>query len=192
MTPIFFPTPSDFRKWLDKNHKTQKELIVGFYKVGTKKPSMTWSESVDQALCYGWIDSVRRSVDDQSYCIRFTPRNPKSIWSAINIAKIEALSKQGLMKPAGLEIYEKRKDNKSKIYAYEQELKRFSATFEKQFKANKKAWKFFISQAPSYQKTAIHIVMTAKQETTKIKRLQELIESSEAQQKMGRLKWDKK
>jgi uncharacterized protein YdeI (YjbR/CyaY-like superfamily) len=121
MKPIFFPTPADFRKWLDKNHTTAKELIVGFYKVGTKKPSITWSESVDQALCYGWIDSVRRSIDEESYCIRFTPRNSKSIWSAINIAKVEALTKQGLMKPAGIKSFELRKEHRSKIYSYEQE-----------------------------------------------------------------------
>lgn len=192
MTPTFFSSPSEFRKWLDKNHKTETELIVGYYKVGTKKPSMTWSESVDQALCYGWIDGVRRSVDAESYCIRFTPRKPKSIWSAININKVEELTKQGLMKPAGIASFEKRTENNSRIYSHETERKQFSATFEKQFKANKKAWQFFTSQAPSYQKVATHIVMTAKQEATKLKRLKELIEASEAHQKMGRLKWEKK
>jgi uncharacterized protein YdeI (YjbR/CyaY-like superfamily) len=192
MKATFFPTKTDFRKWLDKNHTTEKELIVGFYKVGTKKPSITWSESVDEALCYGWIDSVRRSINDESYCIRFTPRKPNSIWSAINIAKVETLSKQGLIKPAGIKSFELRKDHKSKIYSHEQELKSLPSEFEKQFKANKKAWLFFTSQAPSYQKTAIHIVTTAKQETTKLKRLLELINASEAGEKMASLKWGKK
>ncbi len=192
MTPKFFPTQSDFRKWLDKNHKTKTELLVGFYKVGSKKPSITWSQSVDEKLCYGWIDGVRRSIDEISYSIRFTPRKPKSIWSAINIKKVEELTKQGLMKPAGLASFEKRTENRSKIYAYEQELVNFSAKFEQEFKANKKAWKFFTSQAPSYQKTAIHIVMTAKQATTKLKRLKELINASETEQKINRLKWNKK
>lgn len=192
MKPIFFLNPSEFRKWLDKNHKTATELIVGYYKVGTNKPSMTWSESVDQALCYGWIDGVRRSVDAESYCIRFTPRKPKSIWSAININKVAELTKQGLMKPAGIASFEKRTENNSRIYSHETERKQFSDTFEKEFKANKKAWKFFTSQAPSYQKVATHIVMTAKQEATQQKRLKELIEASEAHQKMGRLKWEKK
>ncbi len=192
MKPTFFLTKADFRKWLDKNHTTEKELIVGFYKVGTKKPSITWSESVDQALCYGWIDSVRKSIDDDSYCIRFTPRKPNSIWSAINIKKVEILSKQGLMKPAGIKSFELKKDHRSKIYSHEQKLKNLSDEFEKQFKANKKAWMFFTSQAPSYQKTAVHIVTTAKQETTKLKRLLDLINSSEAGEKMSSLKWGKK
>ncbi len=192
MSPQFFPNPSEFRKWLDKNHKTETELIVGFYKVGTKKPSITWPESVDQALCYGWIDGVRRSIDEESYTIRFTPRKAKSIWSAINIKKIEELKKQGLMKPEGLASFEKRTENNSRIYSHETERKQFSDTFEKQFKANKKAWKFFISQAPSYQKVATHVVMTAKQEITQMKRLKELIESSEAGKRMDRLNWKKK
>ncbi len=192
MKPTFFLTKADFRKWLDKNHTTEKELIVGFYKVGTKKPSITWSESVDQALCYGWIDSVRKSIDNDSYCIRFTPRKPNSIWSAINIKKVEILSKQGLMKPAGIKSFELKKDHRSKIYSHEQKLKSLSYEFEKQFKANKKAWMFFTSQAPSYQKTAVHIVTTAKQETTKLKRLLDLINSSEAGEKMSSLKWGKK
>lgn len=192
MTPTFFPNPSEFRKWLDKNHKTASELIVGYYKVGTKKPSMTWSESVDQALCYGWIDGIRRSIDEERYCIRFTPRKLKSIWSAINIKKIEELKKQGLMKPAGLAIFEKRTEENSKIYSHENEAVHFSDEFEKKFKANKKAWNYFTSQAPSYQKVATYLVMNAKQEATQQKRLKELIEASEAQQKIGRLKWEKK
>lgn len=192
MKPTFFLTKADFRKWLDKNHTTEKELIVGFYKVGTKKPSITWSESVDEALCYGWIDSVRKSIDNDSYCIRFTPRKPNSIWSAINIAKVETLSKQGLMEPSGIKSFELRKDHRSKIYSHEQELKSLPDEFEKQFKANKKAWIFFTSQMPSYQKTAIHLVITAKQETTKLKRLLDLINSSEAGEKMSSLKWGKK
>src|SRR5687768_8037193 len=110
MTPIFFPSPSDFRAWLEKNHKTETELIVGYYKVDTGKPSMTWSQSVDQALCFGWIDGVRRSIDKESYCIRFTPRRPTSIWSDINIKKVEELTKLGLMKPEGLKAFALRKE----------------------------------------------------------------------------------
>src|SRR6187549_476911 len=119
--PTFFATQSDFRKWLEKNHSKATELFVGFYKVDSGKPSMTWSESVDQAICFGWIDGVRKSIDKDSYFIRFTPRKPTSIWSAINIKKVEELTKQGLMQPAGLASFEKRTEGKSRIYSFEQE-----------------------------------------------------------------------
>jgi uncharacterized protein YdeI (YjbR/CyaY-like superfamily) len=180
MTPTFFAKPSDFRKWLEKNHKKETELVVGFYKVDSGKPSMTWSESVDVALCFGWIDGVRNSIDKDSYQIRFTQRKPTSTWSAINIKKIEELTKQGLMRPAGLASFERRKENKSKIYSYENEEVKFPQNFIRQFKANKKAWDYFQSLAPSYRKTSAKWVMSAKQETTKIKRLSELIEDSAA------------
>src|SRR5687767_1560284 len=148
MTPKFFPKPSDFRKWLQKNHKKEKELLVGFYKVDSGKKNMTWSESVDEALCFGWIDGVRKSIDNDSYQIRFTPRKPASNWSEVNIQKIEKLTKQGLMQPAGLASFENRKENKSRIYSYEKEPADFSPEIKKQFKANKKAWDFFQSLAP--------------------------------------------
>ena len=179
MKPIFFPTQKEFRKWLEKNHNKETELIVGFYKVNSGKPSMTWSQSVDEALCFGWIDSVRNSIDKDSYQIRFTPRKSDSIWSAVNIKKVEVLTKKGLMQKAGLESYEKRTLCKSKIYAFENEEVKFSADFEKQFKANKKAWNYFQSLAPSYRKLSSSWVMSAKQEATRIKRLNELIAESE-------------
>ena len=178
--PIFFKKPSDFRKWLQKNHKKETELLVGFYKVGSGKPSMTWSQSVDEALCFGWIDGVRKSIDKDSYQIRFTQRKPTSIWSAINIKKIEELTSQGLMQPAGLASFEKRTDNKSKIYSYEKDEAELTPNFTKQFKANKKAWNYFQSLAPSYKKISVHWVMSAKQETTRIKRLNQLISDCEA------------
>ena len=180
MKPIFFAKPSDFRKWLEKNHKKEAEVIVGFYKVGSGKPSMTWSQSVDEALCFGWIDSVRRSIDNESYQMRFTPRKSTSNWSAINIKKFEELSKQGLMKPAGIESFEKRKEKKSKIYSYEKEEAKFTGEFEKLFKASKQAWKYFQSLATSYRRTSTNWVMSAKQETTRLKRLNELIRDSAA------------
>jgi uncharacterized protein YdeI (YjbR/CyaY-like superfamily) len=178
MNPKFFPTQTDFRRWLEENHEQEIELLVGFYKVGSGKPSMTWSESVDQALCFGWIDGVRRSIDAESYSIRFTPRKPKSIWSAVNIKKVEELIKQGLMKPAGLAAFEKRNENKSRIYAYERQAAKLSDEFERQFKANKRAWEFFQNQAPSYRKTVIYWVMSAKQEATRQRRLESLIAES--------------
>src|SRR5689334_7004236 len=131
--PIFFAKQSDFRKWLKKNHKKETELVVGFYKVNSGKPNMTWSQSVDEALCFGWIDGVRTSIDKDRYQIRFTPRKATSIWSAINIKKMEALTKQGLMQPAGLASFEKRKEEKSKIYSFEREAITFPKIFEKQF-----------------------------------------------------------
>jgi uncharacterized protein YdeI (YjbR/CyaY-like superfamily) len=180
MQAQFFAKQEDFRQWLEENHANENELLVGFYKVDSKKPSMTWPQSVDQALCFGWIDGVRKTIDSDSYCIRFTPRRPTSIWSAVNIQKVEDLSKQGLMQAAGLAAFEKRQEHKSKIYAYEKEPVLLDETFEKQLKSNEKAWNFFQSQAPSYKKVVIHWVMSAKQEATKISRIQKLIDASEA------------
>lgn len=179
MTPTFFAKQSEFRRWLDKNHKKETELLVGFYKVDSGKPSMTWSQSVDEALCFGWIDGVRKSIDKDSYQIRFTQRKSTSIWSAVNIQKIEELTKQGFMQPAGLASFENRKEDKSKIYSYENEEVKFSSDFEKLFKANKIAWDYFQSLAPSYRKPSTNWVMSAKQEATRIKRLKELIDDSE-------------
>lgn len=178
MIPKFFPTQEDFRKWLEENHETETEIIVGYYKVGLGRKCMNWSESVDQALCFGWIDGVRRKVDEESYCNRFTPRRANSNWSAVNIAKVAELKKKGLMMPAGLAAFEKRKDEKSAVYAYENESKQFSEAFEKRFKANKKAWEFFEKQANWYKKQMTSRVMTAKQEATREKRLEKLIEAS--------------
>ncbi|MCQ4140106.1 MULTISPECIES: YdeI/OmpD-associated family protein [Chryseobacterium] len=184
MTATFFPTPEDFRKWLEKNHTTEKELLVGFWKVGTKKPSMTWSESVDQALCFGWIDGVRKSIDDESYSIRFTPRKPTSIWSAVNIRKVEELTKDGLMTEAGRKAFELRKEEKSAIYSHEKEPATLDPEFEKKFKANKKAWEFFSNQAPSYKKVMLHWIMSAKQEKTRLSRLEKTIRESELEKRV--------
>ena len=187
--PTFFRTQASFRKWLEKNHDKAKELLVGFYKVNSGKQSMTWSESVDEAICFGWIDGLRRSINQESYSIRFTPRRPGSIWSAINIKKVDDLSKKGLMFPSGLVAFEKREEKKSAIYSYEKAPENLSDDFSKKFKSNKKAWKFFESMAPSYQLTAIHWVMNAKQEGTKLKRLDELIKDSEAGRKIKSLNY---
>jgi uncharacterized protein YdeI (YjbR/CyaY-like superfamily) len=181
MTPTFFAKQADFRKWLEENHKTKTEIFVGFYKVDSGKPSITWSQSVDEALCFGWIDGVRKSIDKESYQIRFTQRKPTSIWSAVNIKKMEELVQQGLMQSVGLAIFEKRTENKSRIYAFENAEVQFSPDFEKQFKANKVAWEYFQSLAASYRKPSSNWVMSAMQETTRIKRLNELIADSEAE-----------
>jgi uncharacterized protein YdeI (YjbR/CyaY-like superfamily) len=179
MEPVFFASQIEFRKWLEKNHDKASELLVGFWKVGAGKPSMTWSESVDQALCFGWIDGVRKSLGTEAYTIRFSPRRPKSIWSKINIEKIERLKKDGLIRPAGLAAFEKKEDHRSAIYAYENRPKEFAAEHEKQFRKNKKAWKFFIEQPPGYRRLMIFYVSSAKQEATRSTRLEKLISASE-------------
>lgn len=184
MTPIFFPSRKEFHQWLAENHKTEKELIVGFYKVSTGKPSMTWSESVDMALCFGWIDGIRKSVDAESYCIRFTPRNPKSIWSNINIAKVEKLIQEGLMTDAGLAAYNKRKNDKSGIYSFENDNRDFGKTYEDIFIKNVDAWEFFVKQSPTYKKAIIHWILSAKQEKTRLNRLQKAISFSEQRKRV--------
>ena len=185
MKPKFFTTQEDFRRWLEENHEYETELLVGFYKVGSNKPSMTWSESVDEALCFGWIDGVRRKVDEESYSIRFTPRKKTSVWSAVNINKVAELTEKGLMKPAGIAAFERREEKKSKIYAYEQkEASELSGEFEKRFKRSKKAWEFFQNQANWYKKQMIHWVMTAKQETTRARRFEKLFATCQNEKRL--------
>lgn len=180
MDAKFFPTPADFRKWFEANHDKETELLVGFYKKDTGKPSITWPESVDQALCFGWIDGIRKKIDEDSYSIRFTPRKKSSIWSAVNIKRVGELKELGLMKPTGLFVFEQRKEDKSGIYSYEQRDKAaLDPDHEKLFRANEKAWDWFHKQAPSYRKAAIWWVVSAKQESTRQKRIATLITDSE-------------
>ena len=179
MNPTFFSTQDDFRKWLDDHHGSVGELLVGFWKVGSGKPSMTWSESVDQALCFGWIDGVRRKIDDESYTIRFTPRRPRSVWSAINIAKVTSLIANGLMQPAGLAAFEKREEHRSVIYSYENRGREFDPEYEKRFRKHKKVWAFFKAQPAGYRRLLIYRVMNAKQEATRLDRLEKLIAASD-------------
>lgn len=185
MNPTFFPTPDRFRKWLAKNHHRASELLVGFYKKGSGIPSITWPESVDQALCFGWIDGVRRRIDDASYSIRFTPRKQKSTWSAINIGRVAELSRLGLLQPAGLRAFEQRSEENSGIYAYENAPRNFSAEAEKHFRKNRKAWQYFNEQPPSYRRVAIHWVTSAKREETRARRLATLIQDSAAGRRLG-------
>jgi uncharacterized protein YdeI (YjbR/CyaY-like superfamily) len=180
MKPVFFASQSDFREWFKKYYKTEKELIVGFYKVSTGKPSITWSQSVDEAICFGWIDGIRRSIDEKSYCIRFTPRNPKSNWSAVNIKKATELLKLGLMMPEGIAAFAKRKENKIVFELPEK--------FLNQLKRNKKAWKYFSSQTPSYKRIVFRWIMSAKQEKTKLSRFETLINDCEAGEKIKPMK----
>jgi uncharacterized protein YdeI (YjbR/CyaY-like superfamily) len=177
--PTFFATPAEFRAWFEQHHETARELLVGYYKKGSGRPSITWPESVDQALCFGWIDGIRKRIDDVSYTIRFTPRKQRSNWSAVNIARVQELTSLGLMRQAGLKAFEERLEEKSGIYAYEQrDAAQLSAEYEQQFRANRQAWDFFQSQAGSYRKAAIWWVVSAKKEETRLRRLATLIEDS--------------
>ena len=176
--PKFFPTPSAFRKWLAANHAKSDELWVGFYKKSSGKPSITWPESVDEALCFGWIDGVRKSLDEQSYVIRFSPRKPSSIWSAVNIRNMERLIKEDRVQPAGLKAYEARKEYRSGIYSYEQRSPELVEPYAGLFKRHRAAWKFFLAQPPSYRKMMNWYVVSAKQEATRLKRLERLIDES--------------
>jgi uncharacterized protein YdeI (YjbR/CyaY-like superfamily) len=187
--PIFFENASLFREWLEKNHQTETALYVGYYKVNSGKTAMTWSESVDEALCFGWIDGIRKSLGAESYCNRFTPRRRNSIWSPVNIKKIAELTEKGLMKPAGLAAFALRKEDKSQIYAYKQGNVQFSEEFEQKFKENETAWTFFQSLPASYQKMATNWVITAKQNVTQIKRLEELIADSAAGRRIKSLSY---
>jgi len=171
----FFKTPSDLRKWFEKYHAKEQELLIGFYKKDSGNPSITWPESVDEALCFGWIDGIRRNVDEVSYSIRFTPRRARSTWSVVNIKRAEELTKQGLMRPPGLKAFEARKENRSGIYSYEQRSPELPDPYRGLLKKNKAAWNFFDAQPPSYQKAANWWVVSAKKEETRLKRLDKLI-----------------
>lgn len=175
---------AEFRRWLADNHDKESELIVGFYKKHTGKQKMDWSQAVDQAICFGWIDGVRRSIDDQHYCIRFTPRKPGSNWSNINIAKVERLTKEALMMPSGIAAFNKRTPEKTGIYNFENEPKILSPELELHFKANMKAWDYFSAQPPGYKKLNIYRIMSAKQEKTRWSRLDKLIAASQSHKRL--------
>ena len=177
--PVFFANPSEFHIWLEKNHDKASEIWVGFHKKSSGKLGITMPESVDEALCFGWIDSVRRSVSDTSYANRFTRRKNRSTWSAINIERAKELIRLRRMQPSGLKAFEQRTAKRSAIYSYEQrQTATLSDAFETQFRANTKAWKFFQSQPAWYRRVSAFWVSSAKREETKLKRLTKLIEDS--------------
>ena len=186
--PVFFESPGAFRRWLEKHHGSAKELLVGFHKVHTGKPSLTWPESVDAALSFGWIDGVRRSLGPRSYTIRFTPRKATSIWSNVNTRRVAELTKLGLMAPAGLAAFKLRDPKRAGIYAFEQKgtpEPALDAMAEKAFRARKDAWAFFESQPPGYRRIAIKWVASAKRAETRANRLAALIADSAAGQRLG-------
>lgn len=184
-SPRFFKSGAQFRAWLEKHHAQTGELLLGFYKTSSDKGGITYKEALDEALCYGWIDGVRTNFDAVSYTIRFTPRKSKSHWSLINIKRAAELKAAGLMHAAGLTNYEKRDESKTINYSYQLSAATLGPAYEKKFKANKNAWTFFTSQAPSYQRHAKFWVTTAKQEETRDRRLEILIADSAAGRRLA-------
>ena len=189
MTPLFFETPADFRAWLVENHASAESLSVGFLKKHTERPSMTWPESVDEALCQGWIDGVRKRIDDESYTIRFTPRKPGSIWSVVNIERVRVLSELSLMQPSGLAAFQARTETRSGIYSHEQEDVELPEACLKLLQADATAWEFYRSQPPSYRKAVDWWVVSAKKEETRRKRMETLVECSGRLERVPRFTW---
>lgn len=181
IAPTFFATPAQLRAWLQKHHRTATELWVGFYKKGSGHPSITWPESVDEALCFGWIDGVRKRLVDDRYVIRFTPRRKGSTWSTVNTRRMQALLHEGRVRPAGLAAFEARSETRSGVYSFEQrEAPAFDAALEQRFKANEPAWAFFQAQPPGYRRMATHYVMSARREETRLRRLHIVVAHSAA------------
>jgi uncharacterized protein YdeI (YjbR/CyaY-like superfamily) len=190
--PRFFRTPAAFGEWLAKNHDNAAELLVGFYKKDSGKPSITYPEALDEALIIGWIDGVRRNIDEESYSIRFSPRKPRSIWSAVNIKKVESLIAAGRMKPEGLAVFERRDAKRSGVYSYEREHAEFSPAEKKQLAADKKAHTFLEQVAPSYRRVITFWVVSAKRPETRTKRMETLLEWSRKGERIPLMKPMKK
>jgi uncharacterized protein YdeI (YjbR/CyaY-like superfamily) len=178
-TPRFFSTAAELRRWFARHHRDASELFVGYWKVGSGEKSITWPESVDEALCVGWIDGVTRRIDEQRYVIRFTPRKASSIWSAVNIARVHALEAAGRLQDAGRVAFALRREHKSGVYSFEQESVELPAEYAKRLEANRKAWAHFEARAPSYRKAVLWWIVSAKQEATRRRRLEMLIEHGE-------------
>ncbi len=185
MRPKFFTSAEQFRQWLQENHESATELLVGFHKKSSARNSITYAEALDEALCFGWIDGVRKNLNETSYTIRFTPRKPTSIWSNVNVRHVERLQKEGRMQPPGLEAFERRDAKRTGIYSFENRPRQLSPAYEKTFRQNKAAWKFFQEQPAGYKKLMVFRTMSAKKEETRLRRLQQLIESSEQGVRMG-------
>jgi uncharacterized protein YdeI (YjbR/CyaY-like superfamily) len=180
---LFFSEPREWRRWLDNHHAKAQELWVGFHKKSSGQPSITWPQAVDEALCFGWIDGIRKSIDDTRYRIRFTPRRAGSIWSKVNVGRARALSDLGRMAPAGLKAFGDRTEARTAVYLYEQRgVARLDSAYEKKLMADRQAWEFFLSKPPGYRKLAIRWVISAKQEQTRLRRLARLIEDSRSGQ----------
>jgi uncharacterized protein YdeI (YjbR/CyaY-like superfamily) len=185
MEPRFFTSAKQFRQWLERNHDTATKLLVGFHRKGSGKKSITYAEALDEALCFGWIDGVRKRLDETSYTIRFTPRKPRSIWSLVNVRHVERLQKEGRIHPAGLEAYARRDPKRTGIYAFENAPLQLSSEYEKMFRQNKTAWKVFEQHPPSARKIVIYWIMSAKKEETQLRRLNKVIERCAQGRKVG-------
>ena len=188
----YFRSPAEFRSWLAENHAKCAELLVAFYKKNSGRPSITYPEALDQALCFGWIDGVRKSVDALSYTVRFTPRKKDSYWSKVNTKRANELVKLKLMQPAGLKAFAARDRAATKRYSFERANAKLPAAYATRFKATPEAWAFFQSQAPYYQRVAAWWVISAKQEETRLRRLQSLIEKCRQGRRVGQLTPGKK
>jgi uncharacterized protein YdeI (YjbR/CyaY-like superfamily) len=185
MSATFFKTPAEFRRWLSKHHASEAELLVGFYRKDTGLGGITYAEALDEALCFGWIDGLKKKLDDVSYTHRFTPRKPRSIWSNINIEHVKRLTAAGRMMPAGVRAYEARKSERTGLYSFEQKDHAFDPALEKKFRANKRAWTFWETQPPGYRRVSTHWVMSAKQAETRERRLAQLIADSASGVRLG-------
>jgi uncharacterized protein YdeI (YjbR/CyaY-like superfamily) len=191
--PIYFESPQQFRAWLEEHHATATEVYVGQWRKKTGKPTLTWSEAVDEALCFGWIDGVRRSVDDERFAQRFTPRKPSSNWSAINVAKVEKLRAEGRMRAAGEAAFARRREDRTGVYSYEQrDTAALTPEEEARFRANAGAWAYFEAAPPSYRRPALWWVVSAKRPETRARRLATLIEDSAAGQRLKQLTWPRR
>lgn len=183
--PAFFASPDDFRAWLEEHHADAVELLVGFWKKGSGRPSITWPESVDEALCFGWIDGVRRRIDDERYSIRFTPRKPGSTWSAANVARTEELVAEGRMREPGRDAFAARREAASGIYSYEQGDLAFTPEQEQELRCDPAAWEFFCAQPGSYRKSTTWWILSAKREETRTRRMQTLAEHNAARRRLA-------
>ncbi len=189
--PTYFPTEANFRRWLAANHETAPELLVGFWKKSTGKPSIDWPQARDQALCFGWIDGLRRSLGEDAYTIRFTPRRKGSIWSKVNVERFNALKADGQMTPAGERAYEENK-HKTGLYSYERPLASLATDEETLFRKNKAAWADWEKRPPGYRKTVLGWITGAKRPETRAKRLAELMAVSAEGRRLPQYDWQKK
>jgi uncharacterized protein YdeI (YjbR/CyaY-like superfamily) len=187
---VFFQSPGEWRAWLEEHHADAPEVWVGYHRKSTGRPSLTWPQSVDEALCFGWIDGIRKRVDDTRYTIRFTPRRPNSVWSKVNVARVAELTAAGLMRPAGAAAFAARREDRSGIYSFEQERpSALPPEYEERLRADPPAWRFFSEDAPSYRRAAIHWVTSAKREETRLRRLDQLIACSAEGRRVPPLTW---
>jgi uncharacterized protein YdeI (YjbR/CyaY-like superfamily) len=185
---VYFESPAAFRRWLEKHHDSADELVVGFHKAHTGRPSLTWPEAVDEALCFGWIDGVRHRIDEDRYTIRFTPRRRNSLWSFVNVRRVKVLAEEGRMRPAGLAAFDARRAERGGAYSFEQPPAQLSPAETRKFKANKPAWRFFEEQPPGYRKTVLFWVTSAKRPETRERRLDTLMADSAAGRRIGILR----